>query len=151
MRRTSSALARHDDDGWTVFTVEDGVPQMGWQPWGGGFLRAAPDGTVWVTTTIDDVMAGGMYDGEPYQSCDGLAHFDGTAWRHHLEGMCVWALDIAPDGVAWVQAAKADTTTTPEPQAGEPVEPIQTYVIDPDAREATPVMPASSPLPSPAE
>jgi hypothetical protein len=152
MRRTSSGLARHDEEGWTVFfTAEDGVPQMGCQPWGSGLLRAAPDGTVRVTATVDDVMTGGMYDGETFQQCDGLAHFDGMAWSHYLEGMCVWALDIAPDGVAWVQAAKADTAATPEPQAGEPVEPIQTYVIEPDAGEAATDLPSTSPLPSPSE
>lgn len=148
MRRSESVLARHDDDGWTVYTTDDGVPQMGWMPEPtGGFLRAAPEGSVWVSTTLDR--------GEPPDdwppACNGIAHFDGTTWTGFLGGMCVFALDVAPDGRAWVQAALPDTATTAEPVPGEPVEPIQTYVIDPDAGEATPVVPSSSPLPSPAE
>ena len=131
MRRSSSTLARHDDRGWTVFTSEaDGVPQMGWMPEGtGGFLRAAADGGVWVSTTTsreppDDWAA----------ACDGVAHFDGESWRRYLADMCVFAIDVDPDGRAWVQASLQDTGTSPAPVVGEPVEPIQTFVIDPASR-----------------
>jgi hypothetical protein len=132
MRRTSSTLARHDDSGWTVFTAVDGVPQMGWVPEQGGFIRAAPDGSVWVSTTADRV-------GDPPNDwppvCDGVAHFDGATWSHYLAGMCVLAIDITPDGTAWVQAALADTATTAEPVVGDPVEPVQTFAILPRVGE----------------
>lgn len=136
MRRSESVLARHNDDGWTVYTADDGVPQMGWMPEAtGGFLRAAPDGSVWVSTTLDR--------GEPPDdwppACNGVARFDGATWTEFLGGMCVFALDVAPDGRAWVQAALPDIATTAEPVPGEPIEPIQTYVIDPvGANEAQP-------------
>ena len=147
MRRSPTTLARHDDDGWTVFTSDaDGVPQMGWIPEDtGGFLRAASDGSVWVSVTTD---RGPPPDDWP-PACNGVAHFDGTTWTQYLEGMCVFAMDVAPDGKAWVQASLPDTGTSAEPVRGEPVEPIQTFVIDPQAVESAPEM--SSPLPSPSE
>ena len=147
MRRSPTTLARHDDDGWTVFTSEaDGVPQMGWMPEStGGFVRAASDGSVWVSTTLDR----GLPPDDWPPACNGVAHFDGTTWSQYLDGMCVFAMDVAPDGKAWVQASLQDTATSAEPVRGEPIEPIQTFVIDPEAVEAGTEM--SSPLPSPSE
>ncbi len=149
MRRSPSTLARYENDGWTVYTSEDDdVPQMGSMPEDtGGFLRAAPDGSVWVTTTVD---RGPPPDDWP-PACDGLAHFDGTTWTQYLDGMCVFAMDIAPDGKAWVQASLPDTGTSAEPVRGDPVEPIQTFVIKPDATEAMTEMTSPSPSLTPSE
>lgn len=66
--------------------------------------------------------------------CDGVSRFDGTTWSHYLAGMCIFAMDITPDGTAWVQAALADTATSSESIVGDPVEPIQTFVIQPEAK-----------------
>ena len=144
MRRSPATLARHDRDGWTIFTSEaDGVPQMGWMPEAtGGFIRAAPDGSVWVSTTTD---RGGASPDDWPPACDGVAHFDGTTWTQFLDSMCVFAMDIAPDGKAWVQASLPDTGTSAAPVRGDPVEPIQTFVIDPIAAEALSASPLSSP------
>jgi hypothetical protein len=47
--------------------------------------------------------------------------------------MCIFAIDITPDGTAWAQAAVADTATAAAPVVGSPIEPIETFVINPEA------------------
>jgi hypothetical protein len=76
---------------------------------------------------------------------------DGTTWSQFLGGMCVFAMDIAPDGKAWVQASLPDTGTSAEPVRGDPVEPIQTFVINPAVARAMPEMPSPSPSLTPSE
>jgi len=49
-------------------------------------------------------------------------------------GTCVFAMDIAADGTAWMHAARMD----PDDEQGlplEPLEPIQTYAIVPGSTE----------------
>ncbi|CAN5816748.1 hypothetical protein BH23CHL8_BH23CHL8_03180 [soil metagenome] len=119
MRRNSSTLARHRLDGWRVFTAGEDGPIMGWSQEEGGFLRASPDGGVWVTVSTG--KQSGNFD------CDGLARFDGTTWSRYLPMACIFAIDIAADGTAWVQAARMD----PRISQGLPLEPVQTYAIRP--------------------
>ena len=78
----------------TVYTDEQGVPPLARGALGSVF-RAAPDGSVWLAPR-DDQAAG---------RCGGLANFDGTTWTRYLPGRCIHALDIAPDGTVWLQAA----------------------------------------------
>lgn len=119
MRRSPTLLARHDDRGWTVFESGEGDPSMDWMVQEtGGFLRGSPDGSAWVT------VAAGNDDGD----CDGLARFDGEAWTRYLPERCIFAIDIAPGGTAWVQAARMDVD---EDGIWLPLEPVQTYAVRP--------------------
>jgi hypothetical protein len=95
--RGSSHLARFDEEGWTVFDDEDGVPQRyprrakDIDP--ATLMRAGPDGTVWLTQRTGS-------------DCHGLWSFDATGSRSHLpEDACVKGLRLAPDGTAWVSIA----------------------------------------------
>ena len=92
----------------TIYTNDEGVPAMGCCFHVPRFLRAAPDGSVWLTPG----------DGpEPLErapwGCNGLARFDGTTWSRYLAGTCIYSLDVAPDGTAWAQGGTGD-----EPGAG---------------------------------
>jgi hypothetical protein len=100
----------------TVYAEEEGVPVMGNFDGGYGVLKAAPDGSVWMTPRADPSESG---------ACDGLAHFDGTTWTRYLHGRCVYGLDVAPDGTVWVQAGEWDQVTPPRP--------MEIYVIPPRA------------------
>ena len=113
-------LARLDEAGWTVFTAADGV-----EPWGGkmGFvpeevLAVSPDGSVWVDASTSN--------GGSWAECDGVARFDGTTWSRFLPGHCLFDIDFAPDGSAWVLAAA-------EGMQDE----IHPYVITPEAAAST--------------
>lgn len=83
-------LARRMDGEWRVFTDFDHMPEA-FVAGSGVALRVAPDGTVWMGSGPDED------DG-----CDGLAHFDGSTWVHFLDGLCIYDLDVAADGRAWV-------------------------------------------------
>jgi hypothetical protein len=89
---TDPHLARLSDGEWSVFTSDDGVGIIGDRGNVRGLLAVAPDGKAW------------MRDG--YFGCQGVRSFDGSAWRHHLDGICVGDLDIAPDGTVWVTEAR---------------------------------------------
>jgi len=116
--RAHGWLARLIDGQWTTFSRANGVPSMvdmymGFQ----GFLRAAPDGSVWLTPQPDNDREG---------ECDGVANFDGTTWKHYLRGHCVYAFDVAADGSAWLHAQ-------PEPDHSSNVaDRIDTFVIPSD-------------------
>jgi hypothetical protein len=92
--RTIDYLVHVEGGPMTIYTNDEGVPEMtSFYDWGPGFLSAAPDGSVWLTP-------GG---GPGIWGCDGLANFDGQTWTRYLLGTCIYALDVAPDGTAWVQ------------------------------------------------
>ena len=100
-------LSRLADGVWTVFGEADGVPSEPFGMQGGfeGFIRAAPDGSVWLTRPRD----GGFGQ---------LLRFDGSIWVEVLEGRSPLSVAIATDGSAWVEAMSEGETSlyviTPE-------------------------------------
>ncbi len=115
-------LARFDGTDWEVFDASDGVPPTGGHHmmfWGS--LEAAPDGSVWFDPTVpqDEVVD---------TDCDGVANLDGSAVTRYLRGMCIYAMDVGPDGDVWLQAG--------QPGDDDPL-PIHTYVITADAGVAS--------------
>ena len=86
-----------------------------------GLLRVALDGTVWVRQPHRGAMRNGIHA------------FDGTSWKHYLEGDCVADLEIAPDGSVWVLTG----TGFGMPYAGEDSS-EDLYRIDPSAVVETP-------------
>ena len=77
-----------------------------------GEPHVAPDGSLWVTHQL------GVLDHDPDlgggrrvvcdQGIDGVVRFDGVTWSRFLEGRCVEAMDIAPDGSVWLLASRSD-------------------------------------------
>jgi len=109
-------FVRFDGTEWTTFAWPD------WVPDGRGTtdpLRAARDGSIWVGTP------GHRYPGSV---CSGVGHFDGMSWSRYLPDLCVEAMDITADGVAWVLASRDDTDDSL---------PRHVYVITPEAVAAT--------------
>ena len=102
----------------TVYSADEGVPLMGPRTGSWSFLRAAADGSVWLTPDVEDPA-----------SCEGIARFDGTTLARYLADVCVYAFDIAPDGAVWIQASAPPTATG--------VGHVNTYVITPEAAAAT--------------
>ena len=72
-----TSVARSDGSGWRIFDASDGLRDA-------YSIAAAPDGTVWATTSA------------------GLARFDGTAWTTVVRGLLFVDVDVAPDGTVWV-------------------------------------------------
>ena len=103
----------------TIYTNDEGVPAMGCCFHVPRFLRAAPDGSVWLTPG----------DGPDPSRCNGLARFDGDTWSRYLAGTCIYALDVAPDGTAWAQGG----TAWAQGGTGDGLAPgpIETYAIRP--------------------
>jgi hypothetical protein len=100
--RTIDYLVHVEGGPMTIYTNDEGIPEMTiFYDWGPGFMSAAPDGSVWLTP------GGGP---EPW-GCDGLANFDGQTWTRYLRGICIYALDVAPDGTAWAQGGTWDGMT----------------------------------------
>jgi hypothetical protein len=97
-----NGLAHDDGTSTHLYTAEDGIPLTsgGMYDWGPGFLRAAPDGTLWVAS---NVTASGS---RKEWGCAGVANFDGTRTTRYLTEHCILALRIGPDGSAWVQAGE---------------------------------------------
>jgi hypothetical protein len=113
----SDLISRFDGANWEVFDASDGIPVTGHHTEQFyGFFEAAPDRSVWFDPSPQ---------GEgPGSDCDGVANFDGQAVRRHLRGMCIYAMDVAPDGAVWLQGRLPTTDDT---------QPIDTYVITPQA------------------
>lgn len=105
--------ARFDGREWTEYAagLNGGHVYEG----GGGWFQAGPDGRVW----FNPGDGGG---------CDGVAAFDGESLDHFLRDMCIFAMDVAPDGHVWLQAGLDDAT--------RPIV-MHTYVITPEAVVAT--------------
>ena len=61
---------------------------------------------------------------------DGVVRFDGETWSRFLQGRCVEAMDIAPDGSVWLLAKESDESGARYPVA-------HTYVITPEAVAAS--------------
>jgi hypothetical protein len=88
----------------TVYTDDQGVPELR------NDMRAAPDGSVWLTPTNEST------------GCGGLANFDGTTWTRYLSGRCVVAFDVTPDGTVWLQALPQGVTFRMEPDEADRTE-----------------------------
>jgi hypothetical protein len=126
------ALARFGSAGWEVFSPTTGMPPLGPSSYlAGRYLEASPDGSVWVQPAGDPVATG--------TDCAGLANFDGNAWTFYLEDLCVYAMDVAPDGALWTLAGPR-TAWGPEPKLpdeqirfeGAPDGTVALYVITPE-------------------
>ena len=95
----SGILARLDGGDWDVYDSSDGIPIMGDHYQGfEGFFEVAPDRSIWFNPIGD-------YEGTGTE-CDGVANFDGEAVTSFLPGMCIYAMDLAPDGRVWLQAGE---------------------------------------------
>ena len=91
----------------TVYSAEAGVPTLKTVSEGfRGFVRAAPDGSVWLSP------AG-----------DGIARFDGRSWTRYLSGTSMYAIDIGTDGSVWLQAQGLP--------GGDRPDDVHTYLIPP--------------------
>ncbi len=116
----SDILARFDGDDWAVFGPDDGIPLMGDHYQGfEGFFAVGPDRSIWFNPIVDWERTG--------SDCDGVANFDGEVVTHYLRDLCVFGMDLAPDGTAWLQAGEweyIDRAVQPGP--------IHTYVIAPE-------------------
>ena len=124
--RSSSILARFDGAAWTTFREGDGVPDLGGFEQGGpGFLVASPDQSVWVTPKGDLDLTGTI--------CDGILHFDGVTWTHYLRELCIFGVSADPRGRVWVQAADAHVEPGEGLSTGMQPDPVETYVITPEA------------------
>ena len=127
----SSILARLRDGEWTRYDESDGVPMLGdFGPYGvfPAFFEVAPDGRLWVNPFDPAVQTTGFDGGEvPESGCQGVASFDGVALRSHLSHLCVYDLEISPDGDVWVLAGPrvADPAATTDS--------VETYVITSEA------------------
>jgi hypothetical protein len=95
-----------------VYSDEDGVPETGHSDVS-GLLEAGGDGRVWMSV---GVWSGAQLD------CGGAASFDGETWRHVLRDVCVYDLDVAPDGSVWLHGATG----------GYGADAVETYVIIPE-------------------
>jgi hypothetical protein len=119
----AATLARFDGSKWTTFDESDGVPPLGGHYQGHpGFLRVGPEGSVWVNPLGDWETTG--------NECDGIANFDGEVWDRYLPGICIYAMDVAPDGSIWLQGGVMR-------RAGSGFEPVETYVITTEAVAGT--------------
>ena len=123
-------LARYDGDGWTEFGAAAGVPALGPSSYLGDLDPvAAPDGSVWVRPAADATVTG--------TDCAGVANFDGQRWSHYLSHLCVYAMDVAPDGSMWALAGEREAwgpreRKRPERNTaldGAPTGPVELYVI----------------------
>jgi hypothetical protein len=99
-------VARRVGGAWTVYSSADGVPEgmsRREQATFEGGIRAASDGSVWMTA------ASGLEG-----PSDGVARFDGVSWQRYLSGQLAWDLDVAPNGTAWVNVGDSTYVITPE-------------------------------------
>ena len=86
-----------------------------------GFFDVAPDRSIWGNPRHADIHSSGT-------ECDGIATFDGRAMTYYLRDLCIYAMDIAPDGTVWLQAGAY--RAEPGESLGEwRPGPIHTYVI----------------------
>ena len=63
-----------------------------------------------------------------------IVNFDGDTARHFLRDLCVYAMDVAPDGSLWLQAGRLPPQWLLEEE--EPTIPVHAYVITPEALAA---------------
>jgi hypothetical protein len=95
---TDDHLDRFRDGEWEHWDSADLLPDIGYGLGLDSEFRVAPDGSLW-----SGLWQEGADSTDP-SLCDGLARFDGETLERFLPGRCI-AMDIAPDGSAWVLAA----------------------------------------------
>ena len=119
-RQDDLVLARNDGDGWTVHdTLSSRRNYRGIPP----DLRVAPDGGLWVTQVEGPNGPG---------DCRGVSRFDESGPRHFLGDLCVYAMDVAPDGKVWLQAGEVRDVGSMD-LSSESLGPAHAYVITPEA------------------
>jgi hypothetical protein len=94
--RSGRELARFDGNDWEVHGP-DGLPTIGAGRPRADLFEVARDGSVWFNT---NTITG---SGPDFES-GGVVNFDGDAVRHFLRDLCVYEMDVAPDGSLWLQA-----------------------------------------------
>ena len=108
-------ITRLEDEGWQRWDLEQqtdpGAPE---RIAGGGPVAVGQDGSLWLTARPPGARRG----------CHGVYRFDGTTWTHFVEDLCLYSIDVAPNGWVWLRAAPGLTR-------GEG--PVDLYAIDPDA------------------
>jgi hypothetical protein len=121
-RKNKLVLARHDGDGWTVFdALNTRVGHLR------ADLRVAPDGGLWANLVEWPSLPG---------DCRGVTRFDEGGARHFLGDLCVYAMDVAPDGKVWLQAGEVWEVGSRD-RIYDSLGPTHTYVITPEAVAAT--------------
>jgi len=138
-------LARRHEDGWTVFSTDDGVPPLALNQQTVARLAVAKDGTLWIAFD-GDVPVAALSPHAP-GDCPGVLSFDGTTWRQYLEGTCINHVAFAPDGAVYATARTgqsddsvlAPNGTVTDFGTREVPELAGLYVIDPSV--ATPPAP----------
>ena len=99
-------LARLDGAVWESFDQSDGILEIGNEapPRWVGFFEVAPDGSVWVESPTSAGSRAIQFAAFPDEAmkeaatCDGIVNFDGRSLSHYLRGLCIYAMDVAPDG-----------------------------------------------------
>lgn len=96
-------LSRHDQDGWTTYSADDGVPMLVGNSTYGATVAVDRDGTLWIAN-VDDVplnqLPPELGPSNP-GDCLGVLSFDGATWRRYLAGTCVNDVTIGADGSIW--------------------------------------------------
>jgi hypothetical protein len=65
-----------------------------------------------------------------------VANLDGGTLGYFLKDYCVYAMDVAPDGSAWLQAGE-DRGDPGSSTSGVLTVPVHTFLITPEAVAAT--------------
>jgi hypothetical protein len=141
-RHQTNHLARLDTDGWTVFSEEDGVPNLDGFVFYEADMATDADGRLWIGVGGD---GGGSDSGWPNMALPpplgssngpvGVLAFDGISWSQYLAGLHVNRVDVAADGSIFATALHAclgdceETGDRDLTQAG-------LYVITPEAAAA---------------
>jgi len=102
-------LARRDEDGWTIYSADDGIPTLMGNQVFAGRLAVDGGGTLWA-------FGHEYYEPEVAVSeCGGVLSFDGTTWTQYLKGACVNHVTIAADGSVWAAAHAGNSDETLNP------------------------------------
>jgi hypothetical protein len=125
-------LARRDQQGWTSYSADDGVPLLVGNQVFEARIAVAGDGTLWIALDDGDATADLPPALGPHRphDCAGVLSFDGATWRQYLVGTCVDHVAFAADGSVW---ATAQTGQTDDSGLGDREVPERAglYLIDP--------------------
>lgn len=123
-------LVRVDADGRAEWGPEDGVPVFHWHYKGPIDLEVGRDGSLWVT--YPTAAPPSPPDQPLPPDCEGVARFDGQAWRRYLADHCITQVALAENGVIWVNSWPED-----HEQRYHRAGPDQMYVVLPKLVSAT--------------
>jgi len=144
-------LARLDADGWTVFTRDDGVPQLTKVQSTEAHMAAGDGGRLWISPMGDGyfVLSNGQNEarhGDPDELVPplgpsdvphGVITFDGSTWTQFLRGVKVNRVDVAPDGTVYATALYGCPDGCHDEREDYDWSMAGLYVITPDAVAAT--------------